>query len=492
MTQVLHIFRKDVRQQWIPILWVTGLEAIYTWHEPRNWNGARLGAQGPLFRYLLAMLMLAWAFLIVRVVQSESLVGDLQYWITRPVEWKPLLASKLLFVAVFIEGPLLAANIYLLLRSGHHPTLSLIGGILENHLMMAVFIWLPLMALASVGRNIGHFALGLLGVAAVLAAASTITDYRGEKCYCDAEDYLSLGPAFVVCVVVLVRQYALRRTLESRLALLAGGLSILAALAVMPYEPMLRAKFPALATSEAMPVQLEPFPAYSAPGGDADGVPKLTVPLKISNIPLDTFLRVKGVRLSLDLAGDKHWDSPWAVGTTLSSTDEWFSPEFELKDSISKRMQNGPAHGYLTIAAQLWRDRTPFSVTATNGLFEIPGLGSCAADRRSFSNGVFCLFAVSGPEMAALSVDRAESTCRDVKGEKGIAYATGGDSDSGPFSPIGTLNFWEFRGLDKNVKKVVCSGTPIRVSRPKQERNFTMRIDLRELSGGAAVSRLYF
>ncbi len=100
MTQILHIFRKDARRHWPEILVSLVLIAVFVWYQPRKWTGQAISIRfvAGLLNILPALLVLSWAFLIARLVQGELLVGDRQFWITRPYDWYKLLASKLLIL----------------------------------------------------------------------------------------------------------------------------------------------------------------------------------------------------------------------------------------------------------------------------------------------------------------------------------------------------------------------------------------------------------
>jgi hypothetical protein len=65
--------------------------------------------------------------LAVRVVQGESLVGDRQFWVTRPYEWKKLLLSKFLFLLVFLNLPLLILDVVLLAIAKFSPLHYAVG-----------------------------------------------------------------------------------------------------------------------------------------------------------------------------------------------------------------------------------------------------------------------------------------------------------------------------------------------------------------------------
>jgi ABC-type transport system involved in multi-copper enzyme maturation permease subunit len=116
MKQIFNIFRKDLRRFWREIAVSLALLVMYSWNDARGWAGegnVGYAGIGALISYqflsglVVVLLPIAWAFLIVRVIQGEALVGDRQFWITRPYEWKKLLAAKVLFVAFTINVPLL-------------------------------------------------------------------------------------------------------------------------------------------------------------------------------------------------------------------------------------------------------------------------------------------------------------------------------------------------------------------------------------------------
>src|SRR6516162_10209236 len=122
MDQILHILKKDVRRHWPEILISLALLALYTHRELQPWRNAfevEAISRSPLFyilseRYFAPALIIFWIFLAIRVVQGESLVGDRQWWTTKPYIWWQLLLAKLLFVLVFICVPLFHVQLFLL------------------------------------------------------------------------------------------------------------------------------------------------------------------------------------------------------------------------------------------------------------------------------------------------------------------------------------------------------------------------------------------
>src|SRR5580704_17442657 len=164
MKQVFHIFQKDARHFWLEIAVSIVLLAVYTWNELYSWTapeGLSNGFVGFLKSLPAILIVLCWWFIIARVVQDEALVGDRQFWITRPYEWKKLLAAKILFAAVFINLPLLIVQLILLVKAGFNPASHLLD-LLFVQVLLAAFLLLPLAAVATVTSSVVQMGLDSL------------------------------------------------------------------------------------------------------------------------------------------------------------------------------------------------------------------------------------------------------------------------------------------------------------------------------------------
>jgi hypothetical protein len=112
MRQALHIFRKDVRRAWPQIALVLLLTAVVAREQVlRTFSSVAILVSGI---GLFPLLVLAWFYLIATVVQDDRLVGDQQFWLTRPYSWKSLLVAKGLFLAVFIHLSVFLADMAIL------------------------------------------------------------------------------------------------------------------------------------------------------------------------------------------------------------------------------------------------------------------------------------------------------------------------------------------------------------------------------------------
>jgi len=80
MRLALHIFRKDTRRFWWEITVTLGLLVALAYMDAH-----RIGfIPGPMEGWLNMLLPSAWAYLVGLVIHDEALVGDRQFWITRP------------------------------------------------------------------------------------------------------------------------------------------------------------------------------------------------------------------------------------------------------------------------------------------------------------------------------------------------------------------------------------------------------------------------
>src|SRR5206468_452542 len=108
--QVLHIFRKDIREFRIEIAAVLLFTLLVVFVSAQPWESMQrrggLGSSGD-DNPISVLLAITWCLLIARVIQAEALPGDRHFWLTRPYERKSLVLSKMLFMAVFINVPLL-------------------------------------------------------------------------------------------------------------------------------------------------------------------------------------------------------------------------------------------------------------------------------------------------------------------------------------------------------------------------------------------------
>ena len=107
------------------------------------------------------LLPVTWWFTAAHLVFGEKLVGDRQFWITRPYSWKCLAAAKLLFCAVFLLLPFLLADCVILSKAGFSPA-ALWPALFWRQCNLAGWLVLPALIIATLTGGIRQFILSIL------------------------------------------------------------------------------------------------------------------------------------------------------------------------------------------------------------------------------------------------------------------------------------------------------------------------------------------
>ena len=151
MREILVILKKDVRRLWWQIAAAAAMSATVGWMDAR-----RAVAQPGIVEGLLNMMLpLVWACLIAQAVLGEPLVGDREFWMTRPYRWPRLLTAKVLFVALFVHLPSLLTDAAILAARGYNP-LAALPQLLEYSSVTSATSVRPSMGAALAGRTSGQ------------------------------------------------------------------------------------------------------------------------------------------------------------------------------------------------------------------------------------------------------------------------------------------------------------------------------------------------
>ncbi|MGA2181961.1 MAG: hypothetical protein ABSH47_02950 [Bryobacteraceae bacterium] len=164
MRQALHILRKDSRRFAYEICVLVALTIAFAWSQIVN-DVYTAGALSDYLRLAGAVLPIAWWYVISLLIHEESLIGDRQFWVTRPYSRGRLFAAKALFVVLFMNVPLLLAGFVILAAAGFQP-LAYLPNFFWMQLVLVATLILPPLALASLTRTLVQFALTILGTLA--------------------------------------------------------------------------------------------------------------------------------------------------------------------------------------------------------------------------------------------------------------------------------------------------------------------------------------
>ena len=321
MIEFLHIFKKDVRRHWPEILISLALLALYTRHELHLWQTSPEYASISSFvfvlsgRYIPFFLALSWIFLILRVVQSETLVGDRQWWVTKPYVWWQLLISKLFFIFVFILVPLFHVQLFLL----HHAGFSILTNLGRLFLMqftLPLVLFVSTFALASLTKNLAQALLGVSVVVVVFIVGLWLDSLSGHmpgdsSLFMDRLESLLL---FGSIVLVPVCQFARRRTWASRVTI-AASVGAATVLSLIPFASRVEQSYPLVATKDS-PAQFTIPPILESqenssglPGFTSDTL--LSIPVNVSGVAPGSVVLIDGMKITADSPDDSHWTRGW-------------------------------------------------------------------------------------------------------------------------------------------------------------------------------------
>jgi hypothetical protein len=491
MKQMLHIFAKDSRQFWPEILICLALVAAFIWIYPSSWlvgNTLSAVAGGDFVRalfeqYLGGILKLlipvSWWLLIARVIHAEALVGDRQFWLTRPYEWKKLLGAKALFLLVFLYLPLLTAQFLLLFIAGFRP-LSFIPGLLFNLLLVTGILVLPLMAIASVTATFARVTVTLLAGLAGFIAFIAISLLFSNTVSIPSSGHLSIALAFCFCGTVVVLQYAARRVWVSRLLLIALPIVIILSGLAIPESIAISHAYPRAGAGQEAPVELTflrdtPHPA-TADLIRANQV-QVSIPLQLSGVAEGYALIPDALQLTVEVANGSHWTSPWQAvynlhylpGTSESGVN------FVMSRAFFDQVRSMPVTLHFTLALTQVQAGKVRSIPLSAQDFSVPDFGICSPDPRLMERqffGIGCKFALRQPRLTYIGVHWQDSPCpapqsdpnTGVEGDAWIGTLDNSPADFGITSvwsaPIGFSNPTNLEG-NKAEPRHLCPGTPV-------------------------------
>jgi hypothetical protein len=486
MNQILQILRKDMRRHWPETVASMLLLAAFVWREPGEWG---LWERAPnaseyLLQFVGPLLVISWGFLILRVIHEESLVGDRQFWVTRPYEWKKLLAAKVLFFVIFVNVPLFVAQV-VLLKEGSFGIGSNLLNLMRMHLADWSFLLIAIV-LAAITRGLGQAVLVGIGAAvAAIGAGALVSQIPASSMGPVAPiwDALEGWVYLAASLVVIWWQYARRSTLRSRALLMATAALAFLVQLITPYNKLIDEQYPAKDESR-QPVRIAfavMEPRAKKPGTQDWPLREwpIRVPLRLSGMASDRVVSVKGIRVVVEGTAGIRWDSGWQAGGPELWPDESLSyVNFQMKSEQYDKLKAIPLKLRMTLALAEMMETNVQEIALGNGEIAIPNVGTCW--NRPGLAWIQCRAAVRR-QGAMASVAGAIGSCARGPSEgnpvnakilHALLWAPQPDVNAG-ISPVQTftLTFSPSSGLlaspEDQGKIVICPETPMRLAKPK-------------------------
>lgn len=306
-TQAVHIASKDFRYlvREIGLLWV--LIIIYAWmgiHSPDPW-WAEIVAIG------------AMVFLVSRAVHAETILGQTQFWVTRPYEWGSLLTSKVIFVTLAVNLPFFIAQLWIV-YSLDLPLKHSLVGLLWMHFLMIACGSLSIIAIAAMTNGIAPFLFAifvLLGVGVGIHETMIPPSLPAERGPLVSFEWIwntiSLLLLFITTFSILYIQYKYRDTRLSYIVSITGTILSILVYLYMPWQlpAVLQVK---LSSGEFQDVRLsiilDPSLKRFYMIGKLGGI-QMSLPIKIEHIPEDLDIWIDAASIIITTPNDSKWSS---------------------------------------------------------------------------------------------------------------------------------------------------------------------------------------
>jgi hypothetical protein len=388
MSQILNIFRKDTRRFWPEIVLSLAIVAALAWIGPYEWKvepheHPELEALRQLAGLLAFLMIVGWVLLASRAVHAEPLVGDRQFWLTRPYEWKKLLAAKTLFLAAYLYLPFLLMQCVLLARAGFAPV-HWIPELLFNLLLVSAAIILPLVAAAAISSNFGRMALILVGTLLclwLLVVAYQMMHFNSapnNNADTPIGNLLSYGLAFAVCGVAIVVQYSARRVRVAVLLLVGVSVCIILLFLFAPDRMLTGRSHPQ--AGPAFPIQLSSD--YSGGSTSRSGWSNssqigTTVPLRISGLADGDAVLFDDVKFTFQAANGSHWASSWQHLDHFGDNQGHAGVLLVMPQAVYNQFSGIPFQVHLTVAFTQARITKVTQISVSSQEFSVPDFGYC-------------------------------------------------------------------------------------------------------------------
>ena len=501
MSQILHVFRKDFRHHWPEILVSLLVLITFAVDQPRNWTGQSSEARlvGFLLKALPILMVLAWSFLILRLVHGESLVGDRQFWITRPYQWQKLLAAKLLSILLFIHLPLFVTQVSLL-KIAQFPIISSLPGLLYLHILFLFAIVLPSITIGTITSGIGQASLALLALFLLLPGIILLsTVIPGMDFDLDATDAVTGFIYLCASITAISVQYIFRKTLFSRLVVAGAIVSILLIMTMAPYGKLISRDFPLPTTAHPLPAEFTLDRALSF--GHTEGQPSnfygdevgLEIPFHVEKLPDKTIVQIRAIKLDLDSRNGEHWTSHWrSIYHTVSvgRTRDW--PAINIKRTVFNRFKDAPVRAHVSLGFNVFRLGSRTEIYLAGDHLSLPGGARCLNEVSQ--NSLKCFAALKSPMPLLLIAELPNSACPVSRQATTQPWAnspatfvdlTGDSTPNFEFTPIQqfSISLSRFHVFeDGETRLPICPGTPLLVSKPEFVYSVRDEIDLGDVT----------
>ena len=487
MRIVIHILRKDLRSHWWGIALFVASTACWAWQQvhPHAWVRHNPGDL-PIILSLSACIVLT-----VSVIHGEVLVGDRQFWLTRPYRWWRLMAAKIAFLAIFLHLPVCVAQLYLLASAGLSITLSCIPGLLYLQLVFLCVWTLPAAVLAAITESISECVVAVTALIffAILVPwlpwADLPVTLPGARMAGTLIGCAILVPALAFA---LLGQYAFRRTWRMRLVVAGVVLAIPAIVAASSGQLVRSIAYPLQSGRPPLRVEivdnsLDDRPV-STPDDEFGSRTRVIVPVAFSSVAMDNYVMIEGSLFVLRRPDGWHWESTWSVERIhITNSGREADLSFAIPTDLANQLPRKRVTAQAELAVALYKLGSPQRIETGPTRFNVPHVGVCRwGEERPGTDSnkeLICTSPFRMPQLLIVRIESGQVTCpsepgepvlpaghnaTDIRRDKALGPADFEPNpvrrfkaDFGVWSP--TIPSATYPGADRNSS--FCRGTPI-------------------------------
>lgn len=503
---ILHIIRKDLRLLWVFALAVAAVQLAGA--------GVRLsigafpvGLVVVVVRYLAFLSLIGIAALTIVMMYQGPVLGVRQDWLIRPIRRGDLILAKLLFLLLFILGPVLLVDMGECLADGFGFRASLGAG-LGQVVALLFSVGLPMMILGAVTRNILElFVVAAIGIVAVIMPLHLLDGVAGTGL-----DWMISATFYAFALVgtalVVSLQYFRRRTALARCLMGAGAAAILLS-AFLPWhtafalqERLSRDPSSASRIVLAFSPQLGPFRMPQGAADTASGA--IYVPLRVTGVPTDAIVLMDRANIRITtIAGRTLYEGDAYAGARgiggvnaglevrQTSADESpidFHQGIHIPAALYAKLSNQPVRMQIDYSLTLFRAAAAHSIPATNGHEKLEGFGQCAThiDAEGDDVELRCLNTNSPPRCLTAYLEYTPGGLRNPETHRCFPWYNPFPMEFGPngiwgaIDPVGlNVAFYDRSGLTHypvDGSKIADSRLVIQTYRPRD--HFTRHLDI--------------
>ena len=480
MRQAFHILKKDIRHLWIEICVSLAAMILVTYFE---WRQSLPNHSSEWYFDVLPLLLLVlcWWLMVVRLIQDEALVGDRQFWITRPYVWYKLAAAKVLFIISWIALPLVLSQIFLPIFDGW-PVRAHVWEILGISTGNMLVLILPCVVVAALTRTIPQWMMGIVVLILTIVGFTALDEYVPNSHIStgrDMSENLQIILFILFAVSGLTILYYRRKRTLATIAFALALLSIPAVMIATPYKTLIDRAFPVDVNN---PLRLDLTTPVQDTHRDFSGKKlSLYLPFAVSGVPQGKEMQVAGVRLMLEGGDGNRWQSDWntSYAALIGQTKET-STYFTISRDDYTRLASQTLTAHLEVAIKEIHETNPERIVLQPS-FQTARLGRC----RISENGrdLFCRSAFHENRETTLTFRYSESACPVEGFDKSTSNVPAMTKRattfrSGPFSSITTTTFSNFQySPEKSPIAIYCPGTPVTFTTPKASRRYRINFE---------------